>query len=164
MTSSLFGPGDLACDYLCGIDEAGRGPLAGPLVVAGVILLEPIDGLADSKKLTPKARQKLLPIIKKHPHHIVTIDAATIDAKGLSLSLRYTLEEIRDHLDARSYLFDGPTTFGAKGITTLVKADTHIPAVMAASILAKTTRDALMLELDALYPGYGFAQHKGYGT
>ena len=150
---------------LCGIDEAGRGPLAGPLVMAGVILQEPIEGLTDSKKLTEKRRETLYgAIAEKSAWHIVSFDAATIDEKGISACLIAGLEEIMARLDADDYLFDGNTTFGLPNLRCQVKADLDIPEVSAASILAKVTRDRVMVEFGEKYPLYGFESHKGYGT
>jgi ribonuclease HII len=150
---------------LCGIDEAGRGPLAGPLVMAGVILHNTIAGLNDSKKLSETKREMLFDlIIKSSLHKIVRFSADEIDTHGLSACLKKGLEIILDTLDADDYLFDGNSKFGVSGLRTLVKADALIPEVSAASILAKVTRDREMVQLDALYPHYKFAEHKGYGT
>jgi ribonuclease HII len=150
---------------LCGIDEAGRGPLAGPLVMAGVILHKPITGLNDSKKLSEKKREILFDLILENSDSkIVRFSAEHIDALGLSACLKKGLEEIINYLNADDYLFDGNSKFGVSGLRTLVKADTLIPEVSAASILAKVSRDREMVEIDSLYPSYGFAEHKGYGT
>lgn len=150
---------------LCGIDEAGRGPLAGPLVMAGVILHNSIAGLNDSKKLSEKKRDILFDLILANStFHIVRFTAQHIDNLGLSACLKTGLEEIMDQLNAEDYLFDGNSKFGVSGLRTLVKADALIPEVSAASILAKVTRDREMVQLDAAYPAYGFAEHKGYGT
>jgi ribonuclease HII len=150
---------------LCGIDEAGRGPLAGPLVMAGVILKKPIDGLNDSKKLSEKKREELFEIITQNSnYHIVRFSAAQIDELGLSACLAAGLREIMSAIGEADYLYDGNSTFGVSGLRTMVKADATIPEVSAASILAKVTRDREMQDLDPLYPLYGFAEHKGYGT
>jgi len=150
---------------LCGIDEAGRGPLAGPLVIAGVVLLNSIDGLRDSKKLTQKSREKLyLQIISTSKYHIVTISHNDIDRYGISKSINYGINEIKRAMGDISYLFDGNSTFGVEGITTMVKADDKIDEVSAASILAKVTRDRIMDSYAIEYPKYGFERHKGYGT
>ncbi len=149
----------------CGIDEAGRGPLAGPLYIAGVIFHHPIDGLADSKKLTEKKREALFEtIVANTTHHIARFDAAQIDTIGLSACLAQGLREIMEALGEADYLYDGNSTFGVSGLRTLVKADTTVPEVSAASILAKVSRDREMVELSALYPEYGFEGHKGYGS
>jgi len=152
---------------LCGIDEAGRGPLAGPLVVAGVILTSRINGLDDSKRLSEAAREKLYEkILRRSRHHLVIIEARRIDEEGLSRCMRSALEEILEALAGkeRVFLFDGNTTFGVPGLGTLVGADGKVPQVSAASILAKVTRDRIMVEAAARYPQYGFEKHKGYGT
>jgi len=150
---------------LCGIDEAGRGPLAGDLVMAGVILTKEIKELNDSKKLTEKKREYLYDIIIQNSlYHIVSFSAQDIDEKGLSLCLNSGLEEIKKSLDAEIYLFDGNQTFGVLGITTMVKADAKIPEVSASSILAKVTHDRAIIEASKKYPLYNFEKHKGYGT
>jgi ribonuclease HII len=150
---------------LCGIDEAGRGPLAGPLSIAGVILHQPIDGLNDSKKLTEKKREELFEIISQNSsYHIARFSAAQIDELGLSACLAAGLREIISTLGEADYLYDGNSTFGVSGLRTMVKADATIPEVSAASILAKVTRDREMVELAPLYPQYGFEGHKGYGS
>jgi ribonuclease HII len=150
---------------LCGIDEAGRGPLAGDLVMAGCILHKKIDGLNDSKKLTEKKREALFElIIQNSSYHIVKFSASQIDELGISTCLKMGLESILQNLQAKEYLFDGNSNFGVQGLKTLIKADATIPEVSAASILAKVTHDRDILELDKLYPKYGFASHKGYGT
>ena len=150
---------------LCGIDEAGRGPLAGDLVIAGVILLHKIEGLMDSKVLSEKKRETLYPIILENSlHHIVSFSPQEIDKYGLSICLGKGLESIQEHLNAKVYLFDGNQTFGVLGISTMVKADGKIPEVSAASILAKVTHDRAIVKAAKLYPLYGFEKHKGYGT
>jgi len=150
---------------LCGIDEAGRGPLAGPLCFAGCILTGDVHGLNDSKKLTEKRREELYDIIVANStHHIVWHTAAQIDDIGISMCIKNSLIEIKSVLGADRYIFDGNSKFGVNGLETLVKADTIIQEVMAASIIAKVSRDRLMCGLDEKYPEYGFARHKGYGT
>jgi ribonuclease HII len=148
---------------LCGIDEAGRGCLAGPLVVAGAILHSDIDGLDDSKKLSEKKRLKLFDEVKeKSTYHIVSIDNHTIDEIGLSASLQKAIKEIMDAIDSSEYLMDGNTTFGISNLDCMIQADSKVPTVSAASILAKVTRDEYMKSLDDEV--YGFSKHKGYGT
>ena len=151
---------------LCGIDEAGRGPLAGPLVMAGVILPHPIDGLNDSKQLTPKQRDALCETIAAQARWcVVRFDAATIDKQGISACLREGLRRIQECFGNEvRYLFDGNSSFGVGGIDTMIKADASVAEVSAASILAKVARDREMEALDARYPHYGFGRHKGYGT
>jgi len=150
---------------LCGIDEAGRGPLAGDLVMAGVILINEIEGLMDSKVLNEKKREALYPqIIENSLYHIVSFSPKQIDELGLSICLGKGLEEIMQKLTAQVYLFDGNQTFGVLGLSTMVKADAKIPEVSAASILAKVTHDKAIIEASKIYPLYGFEKHKGYGT
>jgi len=149
----------------CGIDEAGRGPLAGSLTIAGVILHKRIAGLNDSKKLSEKKRESLFEtIIKNSTYHIVRFDALSIDELGLSKCLASGVREIMSVIGEADYLYDGNCSFGIPGLRTLVKADITIPEVSAASILAKVNRDREMVQLAALYPEYGFEEHKGYGT
>ncbi len=150
---------------ICGIDEAGRGPLAGPLVMAGVVFRKRVYKLDDSKKLTAKRREELFNrICNNSIYEIVVIDNEEIDAKGISAALAKALRQIVATIKADSYIFDGNTNFGVKEVQTQIKADESIKEVMAASILAKVTRDRLMCEYDKLYPEYGFCKHKGYGT
>jgi len=150
---------------LCGIDEAGRGPLAGDLVIAGVIITNPIEGLMDSKKISEKKREALYPIILENSqYHIVSFSPKEIDEIGLSACLTKGLESIKEHLKADIYLFDGNQTFGVLGVTTMVKADTKVAEVSASSILAKVTHDRAIIKASTLYPNYGFEKHKGYGT
>jgi len=150
---------------LCGIDEAGRGPFAGPLVVAGVVLNEPINGLNDSKKLTIKKREALFDTIKqKSKYHIVFKSAKQIDDFGISRCLRESIKEIMQKLSAKQYLMDGNTAFGINNLNYLIKADGLIDEVSAASILAKVSRDRYMCKIASKYPEYLFEKHKGYGT
>jgi len=150
---------------LCGIDEAGRGPFAGPLVVAGVILKKELQELDDSKKLTEKKREKLFDIIKENSiYHIVFTSAKEIDELGLSICLKNSIKEIMKNIDAQQYLMDGNTAFGIANLQYLIKADAQIKEVSAASILAKVSRDRYMCEISSFYPQYSFEKHKGYGT
>lgn len=153
---------------LCGIDEAGRGCIAGDLVVAGCIFLENslvIKGLNDSKKITEKKRYQLFDlIVESTQYHIVIKSPAEIDEKGISICMQEALEEIKVHLSAQEYLFDGNTTFGVNNLQTMVKADGKVPEVSAASILAKVTHDRNIIAAAQKYPEYSFEKHKGYGT
>lgn len=150
---------------LCGIDEAGRGPLAGSLYVVGCILKKKIDGLNDSKKLSEKRRSELfLQIVENSYFHISIHTAKEIDSLGLSACIKDSIIQIKKTLAADKYLFDGNSSFGVPSLKTMIKADTKVSAVMAASIIAKVSRDKEMVELDNKYPQYGFAKHKGYGT
>lgn len=150
---------------LCGIDEAGRGPLAGSLVIAGVILKRPIEGLMDSKKLTEKRREALYPLVVENAeYHIVSFSASEVDHMGISECIKQGLQSIQEHLSEAEYLFDGNSTFGVENLTTMIKADNKVAEVSAASILAKVTHDREMIEIAQKFPQYGFEKHKGYGT
>jgi len=156
---------------IAGVDEAGRGPLAGPVVAAAVILdpRRPVAGLRDSKLLSASARDRLAIEIRAHAlaWAVAQSDVAEIDALNI---LQATLLAMRRAVEALALapaevLIDGnhcPAL--AMSARAVVKGDRTVPAISAASILAKTARDALLVELDAHYPGYGFARHKGYGT
>ena len=152
---------------LCGIDEAGRGPLAGPLVVAGVILEKEILGLNDSKVLSEKKREKLFDEIKeKSKYHIVFKSAKEIDDFGISFCLKSSILEIMEKLQefSNNFLMDGNTNFGIENLQKEIKADAKYAQVSAASILAKVSRDRFMNEISSKYPNYNFQKHKGYGT
>ena len=152
-------------DKLCGIDEAGRGPIAGDLVIAGCILHKNIEGLDDSKKLSAKKREKLYKIIIKNSnYHVEKFSASDIDKKGISACLKQGLENIMQSLKTDNFLFDGNTTFGVKNLQTMVKADGKIAQVSAASIIAKVVHDNDILKEAKKYPEYQFEKHKGYGT
>jgi ribonuclease HII len=160
-------------DFLlvCGVDEAGRGPLAGPVSAAAVILdpARPIAGLADSKKLSERQRDLLAPIIKERALAWAVAYAEVEEIDSINI-LQATLLAMRRAVLAlpiqpQQVLVDGlycPQT----GIPSeaVVKGDSKVAAISAASILAKTARDELMLQLHALYPQYGFDGHKGYPT
>jgi len=150
---------------LCGIDEAGRGPIAGDLVMAGCILTAEVKGLNDSKKLSEKKREILFEeIIQKSTYHIVKFSPKQIDNNGISKCLASGLREIMQNLECENYLFDGNTTFGVDGLETMVKADGKVAEVSAASILAKVTHDRDIKKEALKYPEYEFEKHKGYGT
>jgi len=150
---------------LCGIDEAGRGPIAGDLVVAGCVLHTNIEGLNDSKKLTEKKRESLFEkIVKNSTYHIVKFSPKDIDKSGISTCLSLALKEIMRTIEADEYLFDGNTTFGVQNLNTMVKADGKISEVSAASIIAKVTHDRDIKKEALKYPEYEFEKHKGYGT
>ena len=157
---------------VCGVDEAGRGPLAGPVCAAAVILppdLE-IEGLNDSKKLTDKRRRALYDIITEQAlaYGIAFASEQEIDEinilQATFLAMRRAVEQLRQPPELA--LVDGnrEPDFGAISVRTIVKGDSLSANIAAASILAKVTRDRFMEEQDALYPQYGFALHKGYGT
>ena len=150
---------------LCGIDEAGRGPWAGPMTIAGVKLHKNISELNDSKKLSEKKREILYDkIIQNSTYHIVSINNNTIDELGLSKCLKNAIEEIMLNIEAKEYLMDGNTSFGINNLVHKIKADATIKEVSAASILAKVTRDRFMVDVSNIYPNYNFEKHKGYGT
>lgn len=156
---------------ICGVDEAGRGPLAGPVSAAAVILdpARPIAGLADSKKLSEKQRDLLAPLIRERALAWAVAYAEVDEIDQLNI-LQATLLAMRRavlalHIQPDQVLVDGlycPQT----GIPSqaIVKGDSKVAAISAASILAKTSRDELMLKLHAQYPQYGFDAHKGYPT
>lgn len=156
---------------IAGVDEVGRGPLAGPVIAAAVVLdaSKPIEGLADSKKLSPKVRERLAERIR-------------LDALGFAIG-RAEVEEIDDinilhasllamkraieglDLDLTLVRVDGNRAPDVRvAVETIIKGDASVAEISAASILAKVVRDREMVELDRIYPGYGFASHKGYPT
>ena len=156
---------------IAGVDEAGRGPLAGPVVAAAVILddLKPIKGLADSKQLTAKRREKLYDEIRAKALCCSIAQASVEEIDRLNilnatmLAMQRAVQGLR--LKPAKVLVDGnrlpPLDVLAEAI---VSGDALVPAISAASILAKVTRDRLLDELDQRHPAYGFAKHKGYGT
>jgi len=161
---------------LAGVDEAGRGPLAGPVVASAVVLDPgaPIAGLADSKKISSKRRDILAVEIKRRAlaWSVAWADAAEIDAINIlaatMLAMRRAILGLvltpgKVQIDGNrlpNLRFDKTVIDGE----AIIGGDDIIPAISAASIIAKTTRDAMMLELDKIYPNYEFARHKGYGT
>jgi len=150
---------------LCGIDEAGRGCIAGPLVVAGVVLKKKIAGVGDSKALSEKKRESLFDIIKENSDYkIVFCDNDMVDEKGLSYCLGYCIQTIKDHFSECDILMDGNSSFGVSDIETMVKADAKVAEVSAASILAKVSRDRYMYSVSEEFSNYSFKKHKGYGT
>ena len=159
------------CEYCAGVDEVGRGPLAGPVYAAAVVL-DPfigIDGLRDSKALSAKRREELNAIVRSESadFSIGRVDVEEIDRINILeaslLAMQRAVSGLRVPLDF--VLVDGnraPPFSRPSGY--LVKGDTKFDAIKAASIVAKVARDTEICELDSLYPGYGFAQHKGYPT
>lgn len=150
---------------LCGIDEAGRGCLAGPLAVAGCVLHEDIKELNDSKKLSEKKREELYRLLQQKAEYIVLlISSKEVDKRGLSACLNLCIKKIQDRFNEHEILMDGNSNFGVSGVKTMVKADAKVREVSAASILAKVTRDRVMYRYDKILPQYEFTKHKGYGT
>ena len=159
---------------ILGIDEVGRGPWAGPLVVGAVVLGDAmIEGLTDSKKLSKKRRSELDVIIRAQAagFGLGWVTANELDDIGLSEALRLATRRAVGQIKTpyHEIIIDGTINFLAdtnKGdyVTTMKKADLLVPCVSAASIVAKVARDKFMTEQDAIYPGYGFASHVGYGT
>jgi ribonuclease HII len=160
------GPGLIA-----GVDEAGRGPLAGPVVAAAVILDEqhPIRGLADSKKLSASRRDVLFDEIRAKALCFAVAQASVEEIDRLNilqatlLAMQRAVEGLR--LKPTKVLVDGNRLPRLDVLAeAIVKGDDKVPAISAASILAKVTRDRMLLDMEQQFPGYGFARHKGYGT
>ncbi len=156
---------------ICGVDEAGRGPLCGPVVAAAVILPYGlvIDGLNDSKKLTEKKREQLFDIICDNAI-AYSIAYGTVEQINATNILEATMGAMRNAIDSLPQKADFALVDGniARDFSlptqTVIHGDAISPSIAAASILAKVTRDRLCIELDAEYPMYGIAKHKGYGT
>lgn len=155
---------------VCGVDEAGRGPLAGPVCAAAVILNEEIDGLNDSKKLSEKKREELFPIIKEKAlsYSIAFASVDEIEENNILNATYLAMNRAIDGLNvpADFAIIDGnrvPTDISVP-CKTVIKGDAKSLSIAAASILAKVTRDRLMSEEDKKYPQYNFKKHKGYGT
>lgn len=162
----------LLLDDAIGVDEAGRGPWAGPVVVAAVSLdpTRPIQGLGDSKALSARRRHELFPIIQEQAlaHSIVFVHAGDIDASDILRATFRGMCQATANICVSTQLarIDGnliPPAFPCRA-ETVVKGDAKVAAIAAASILAKVARDQYMEALEEKWPGYGFAQHKGYGT
>ena len=162
---------DQGVQVICGVDEAGRGPLAGPVCAAAVILpanLE-IPGLTDSKKLSDKRRRELFPVIKEQAiaYGIGWASAQEIDEINILQATYLAMERAMAQLQVKPELalIDGNRAkdFGVP-VQTVVKGDSLSASIAAASVLAKVSRDDVMLELAKEYPQYGFEIHKGYGT
>jgi ribonuclease HII len=155
---------------IVGIDEVGRGCWAGPVVAAAVVLGQPIAGLADSKVLSKKRRQELAEIIQKEAlaYGIGWVDARTIDNRGITAAVKRAMELALEaiKIDYQTVIIDGHFNFLPENpkVRTLVKADALVPAVSAASIIAKVARDNYMAGLALQFPQYSFDSHVGYGT
>ncbi|PAF54318.1 ribonuclease HII [Helicobacter sp. 13S00482-2] len=165
---------------ICGIDEAGRGCLCGSMFVAGVVCDDmtsewlKVIGVKDSKKISRKKRFELAGLVlekKEIKRHLVKKTAQEIDNKGLSFCLKESIQEIIANLlpFAKRFYMDGNTLFGVSRdqkytLEAIVKGDDKMLQISAASILAKVSKDAEMIELDKKYPEYGFKSNSGYGT
>ena len=164
---------------MAGVDEAGRGPLAGPVVAAAVVfseavlrdgLPESLTGLNDSKQLTPRQRDRLFDALHEMPDArfgIAVVEAEEIDRVNILQATHQAMARAIAQLapPPEHLLVDGlPVRSLSQPQTSLVKGDSLSCSIAAASVLAKVTRDRLMVALDAVHPGYGFAQHKGYPT
>jgi ribonuclease HII len=164
---------------VAGVDEAGRGPLAGPVVAAAVVLPrrwlewgldERLQDLNDSKQLTEERREHYFAILTSHPEigcAIAAVDAATIDRINILQATHRAMNQALAQLQPppEHVLVDGRRVNSMPfPHTALVKGDARSYSIAAASVLAKVTRDRAMREFDRRYPGYGFAEHKGYGT
>ena len=171
MDYELFDELSSGYDVVAGIDEAGRGPLAGPVVAAAVILPPDlvIEGLNDSKKLSEKKREALFEIITEKALAFSIAEAShdEIDEYNILGATMLAMKRAADGLSIKPdlLLIDGNRATGFDTpVKTVIKGDALIPSISAASILAKVTRDRICLEMDALYPEYGFKVHKGYPT
>lgn len=159
------------CNFVCGVDEAGRGPLCGPVVAAAVILPkdEYIEGVNDSKKLTEKKREKLYDdIMKKAVAASIGIsDVDVIEKVNILNATKLAMKQAIEKLSIKPdyVLIDGNQMIDINiKAETVVSGDAKSLSIAAASIIAKVTRDRMLIEFDKKYPEYGFAKHKGYGT
>ena len=163
---------DMGMNYVCGIDEAGRGPLAGPVVVAGVIMPKDsmLEWVNDSKKVTEKRREILYEKILEEAisYGIAVIDQEEIDDINILQATKKGLTQAVTSMEIKPdvILVDALTGIDTLGIPykSIIKGDANSYSIAAASILAKVTRDRIMREWDKVYPEYGFEKHKGYGT
>ena len=159
-------------NYICGIDEAGRGPLAGPVVVAAVIMPKDsmIEGVNDSKKVSEKKREKLYELIIEEAisYSVGIVDQNEIDRINILNATKAGLTEAVRTLKVKPefILVDALTNIDTCGVPyqSIIKGDAKSYSIAAASIIAKVTRDRIMREWDKVYPQYGFERHKGYGT
>lgn len=158
--------------YICGIDEAGRGPLAGPVVVGAVILPKDsfIEGINDSKKISEKKREKIYEQILDEAiaYGVGIVDQKTIDEINILNATKLGLKKAIENLKVKPdiILVDALNNMDTCGIPykSVIKGDAKNYCIAAASIIAKVTRDRIMKEWDEIYPTYGFLKHKGYGT
>lgn len=158
--------------YICGIDEAGRGPLAGPVVIGAVILPMDslIEGVNDSKKVSEKKREKVFEeiISQAISYNVGIVDQNTIDEINILNATKLGVKKAIEGLEVKPdlILVDALTNIETFGIPykSIIKGDAKEYSIAAASIIAKVTRDRMMIEWDKIFPQYGFAKHKGYGT
>ena len=158
--------------YICGIDEAGRGPLAGPVVVGAVIMPKEsfIEGVNDSKKVSEKKRELLFDKITSEAvaYSVGIVDQEKIDEINILEATRLAVHQALEKLEVKPDLIvvDALTNIDTFGIPymSIIKGDAKVYSISAASIIAKVTRDRMMQEWDEIFPEYGFAKHKGYGT
>lgn len=154
--------------YVCGIDEVGRGPIAGPLVVCGVIL--PFDfndkRINDSKKLSPKKRAEIFKIIIKNAIaiEVEVVNEKTVDQDNIYQATKMAMERIADRCQADFCLVDAMKLNSIKSCRSLIKGDSKSISIAAASIIAKVIRDDIMINFDDVYPEYDFKNNKGYPT
>lgn len=157
-------------EYVIGLDEAGRGPLAGPLVVAAVCFPKDFhhDEIYDSKKVSEKKREQMFEIIKQEAleYHIKVVTPKEIDELNIYRATQKAMEDlVSEFKNVDGVLTDAmPLPHVTKDVIAIVKGDQKSVSIAAASILAKVTRDRMMIEYDQMYPEYGFKDHKGYGT
>ena len=158
-------------EYICGIDEAGRGPLCGPVVAAAVILKngDKIEGVNDSKKLSEKKREQIFEEIKERAvaYSVGIVDEKTIDEINILEATRLAMKKAVDGLKTKPQyaLVDAEKKVPIDiPYTPIIKGDALSESIAAASIIAKVTRDRMIVELDSKYPEYNFAKNKGYGT
>lgn len=166
---TLFDKNELLNEFdstIVGIDEAGRGSLAGPMMMAACKLHKDLNGLCDSKKLSEKKREELYELILLNSNYLIlAFSSEQIDEIGLSACLKRGLTLIKKHFKKENnFLYDGNTNFGISGIKTQIKADFYIKQVSAASILAKVSKDRVMNFLAKDFPCYEFEKNKAYGT
>ena len=161
--------GEQGYQFVAGVDEAGRGPLAGPVVAAAMVL--PMDvileGLDDSKKLSPAKRDELFPKIQKMIHGIAVVSPEVIDEINILQAARLAMKQAVEKLSSVPdlLLIDGNQKIDSSiEQWAIVKGDAKSISIAAASVLAKVTRDRIMEDYHRLYPQYEFARHKGYGT
>lgn len=157
-------------DKICGVDEVGRGPLAGPVCVCAVImdLKNIVEGVDDSKKLSEKKREKLYPEILKNAiaYKVVMIDNEVIDQINILNATKRAMQQAIENLKVKPdfVLIDAVQLPIEIEYLAIIKGDANSYSIACSSIIAKVERDRLMMEYDKEYPEYGFAKHKGYGT